>query len=76
MTLFHTFSEVGLLIGLYAWIATNAFDSFVNFMVTMNDIENGINDKNKDKENDNENGKNDKEKKEDDISEHIKRMYC
>ena len=61
MTLFHTFFEVGLLIGLYAWIATNAFDSFVNFMVTMNDIENGINDK---------------EKKEDDISEHIKRMYC
>ena len=66
MTLFHTFFEVGLLIGLYAWIATNAFDSFVNFMVTMNDsvAEN------------NENGKNDKEKKEDDISEHIKRMYC
>lgn len=61
MTLFHTFFEVGLLIGLYAWIATNAFDSFVNFMVTINDIENG---------------KNDKEKKEDDISEHIKRMYC
>ena len=64
MTLFHTFFEVGLLIGLYAWIATNAFDSFVNFMATMNDIECS------------ENGKNDKEKKEDDISEHIKRMYC
>ena len=64
MTLFHTFFEVGLLIGLYAWIATNAFDSFFNFMVIMNDIECS------------ENGKNDKEKKEDDISEHIKRMYC
>ena len=71
MTLFHTFFEVGLLIGLYAWIATNAFDSFVNFMVTMNDSVAGIN-----AIECSENGKNDKEKKEDDISEHIKRMYC